>query len=97
MSNKNKIFIGVFSFLVIAGLVLFYFFNPKKAVSLILPDLSRITYINADIEKDSIRTKINVVVQNKSPYKLTIENIYFEIKLDDKLLARQTIPLNLNQ
>lgn len=96
-SKGFKIFLIIFLFILVAVSVLLYIYNPKKAIYLILPDLSRITYIIADVKKDSVQTKIDVIVQNKSPYKLTIDSACFEIFLHDQLLLKELIPVNLKQ
>jgi LEA14-like dessication related protein len=89
--------VAILLIVIVAVFVLFYFYNPRKAINLILPDLSQITYINAAVKGDSVHTKIDVIVQNKSPYKLTIDSVYFEIKLDDKQLVEELVPVELKQ
>jgi LEA14-like dessication related protein len=91
------IFLIIFLLIAIAALILFYKYNPKKAVNLILPDFSKVEYINAFVEKDSVKTKVDVIVENKSPYKLDIDSASFEILLNDQLLLTELIPLNLKQ
>lgn len=81
----------------IVCLVIFYLFNPKKAITLVFPDLNKISYINAVIKNDSAFTKISLVLENKNPYKLDIDSLYFEIKLNDTLIARQMVALNIKQ
>lgn len=83
--------------LLIAVFILFYFFNPRKALNLIIPDIGSITFINAKIKGDSLFTKIDLVVQNKSPYRLTIDSIYYKINLSDTLVAEELVPLKLSQ
>jgi LEA14-like dessication related protein len=96
-SKIVRIVVAIVLIIIIAVSILFYFYNPRKAVDLILPDLSQITYINANVKGDSVRTKINVIVQNRSPYKLTIDSVYFEVKLNDQQLVEQWVPVALKQ
>ncbi len=96
-SKTVKIVVIILVIIILAVLTLFYVYNPKKAVNLILPDLSKITYINAFVQKDSVETKVDVIVQNKSPYKLTIDSVYFEVKLNDKQLIQELVPVELEQ
>ncbi|HET6226875.1 MAG TPA: LEA type 2 family protein [Bacteroidia bacterium] len=89
------IFIGI---IIILGAVLFYFFNPKKAIELILPDLSKVTFINANIiNGDSIHSKADIIVQNKSPYKLSIDSVFFRVELNKKQLIEEHVPMDLKQ
>ena len=81
----------------IVCLVIFYLFNPKKALKLVFPDLNKISYVNAVIKNDSAFTKIDLVLENKNPYKLDIDSLYFEIKLNDTSIAEQIVALNIRQ
>lgn len=97
LSKGVKIFLGIILLIVIASGVLIYIYNPKKAIDLILPDLSSINYIYANVKNDTVRTKIDIIVQNKSPYKLTIDSVYFEINLNEEQLIEERIAVNLKQ
>ncbi len=78
-------------------LVIFYLFNPKKAITLVFPDLNRISYVNAIIKNDSAFTNLSLVLENKNPYKLDIDSLYFEIKLNATGIAKQMVALNIKQ
>lgn len=78
-------------------LIIFYLFNPKRALKLVFPDLSNISYINAVIRHDSAITKTALIMQNKSPFKLTIDTINFEVILNDTSVAAGKVPLALEQ
>ncbi|MBA2612079.1 MAG: LEA type 2 family protein [Bacteroidetes bacterium] len=81
----------------LAGLIIFYLFNPRKALKLVFPDLTNISYIKAVIKNDSAFTKISMVLQNKNPYKLDIDTLDFNLKLNDTSIAHQTIALKIEQ
>jgi LEA14-like dessication related protein len=83
--------------LALGGVVAYYIYNPKKAISFVFPDLHKISYVNATIKNDSAFIDISLVLQNKNPYKLDIDTIVFNIKLADTLIAKQTMPLNIRQ
>jgi len=84
--------------LVLAGAVLFYIYNPKKAIELILPDPSKIMFINATIKQgDSIQSKAAIIFQNKSPYKLSIDSVFFQVELNKEKLIEEFVPLDLKQ
>ena len=99
MKRKKRLRVFIIILLLILGAIaiFIYFYNPRKAIDLILPDMSRITYINANVKNDSIRTKVDVIVQNKSPYKLTIDTVYFQINLNNELLLQESVPVQLEQ
>lgn len=81
----------------LGGIILYYVYNPKKAISFVFPDLNKISYVNAVIQNDSAFIDISLVLQNKNPYRLSIDTIVFELKLADTSVAKQTMPLNIRQ
>lgn len=95
-SHIFKLFILLFIF-VISGVILFYVYNPNKAVKLIFPDINKISSINTLIKNDSAFTKVSIILQNKNPYKLVIDTVQFELQLNDTVIAHQTIALNIKQ
>ena len=82
---------------ILIAVIVFYYFNPKKALKLVLPDLNEITYVTADIKNDTAHTRVQMVIQNKSLIKLTIDTIYINIQSDSLTVVEQTIPVRLEQ
>ncbi|MDP1801513.1 MAG: LEA type 2 family protein [Bacteroidota bacterium] len=87
----------ILAILTISILVVFYVYNPGKALKLIFPELNKISYITTLIKNDSAFTKISVVLQNKNPYKLSIDTLDFELQLNDTVIAHQKIVMNIEQ
>ena len=97
-SRRIKYVPFLIGIVILAGSIFYYYNNRKKAVELLLPDLSKITFLNASIKNgDTIHSKASVVVQNKSPYKLTIDSLYFKVELNKKKLIEEFVLLNLRQ
>lgn len=97
-SKRRLIFYLALSLtLVLAGTIFYFIYNPKKAISFVFPDLNKISYVDARIKNDSAFIDISLVLQNKNPYKLSIDSVVFEVKLADTSVAKQTIPVNLRQ
>ena len=78
------------------GIILYFIFDSRKALSLIFPDFSDVSYITSDIRNDSAHTILYVVVQNKNIYKSTIDTIYIEAELNNIKIVQQKIPMHLN-
>lgn len=95
--QKNSVIVVIVLAFLIAVCILFYVYNPRKALNLIIPDIGSIAFIDAKIKGDSLFTKIDLVVQNKSPYRLTIDSIYYKINLTDTLITEELVPLKLRQ
>jgi LEA14-like dessication related protein len=83
--------------ILIGGVAVYFIYNPGKAITLVFPDLDRISSINAVIRKDSADGKIAVVLENKNPYKLVIDTLSFDLALNDTSIAFQRLPLQLDQ
>jgi LEA14-like dessication related protein len=78
-------------------MVIYYVFNPKKAIGLVFPGLNEISYVHIDLKKDNSLVKLFVVVQNKMPYKMVIDTIHFDLQLNGLKIAEETIPLKIDQ
>ncbi|MBL7920164.1 MAG: LEA type 2 family protein [Bacteroidia bacterium] len=79
------------------GLITFYILKPGKAITLVFPDLHKISYVNAVIKNDSAFTTISLLLENKNSYKLDIDTVSFEVKLNDTGISKQVVPLNIKQ
>jgi LEA14-like dessication related protein len=79
----------------IAGLIVYYIFHPKKAVNLVLPEIDEINYVHVDMSNDSIVTEIYTTLQNKMPYKITIDTVYFNIELNNFKVAEETVAVGI--
>jgi LEA14-like dessication related protein len=101
VSMLKKVRIGkVLLFVLSIGMILvvmYYVFNPKKAINLVFPGLNEISYVHIDLKKDSSLVRLFVLVQNKMPYKMVIDTIHFEVQLNGFKLVDETIPLKIDQ
>lgn len=78
-------------------MISYYILNPRKAINLIFPGIKEISYIHIDLKKDSALVKLYVFVQNKMPYKMVIDTLHFEIKLDGFKMVEETVPVQIDQ
>ena len=83
--------------LLIGGGVVFIFFNPKKGLKLVLPDLDNISLVKATIKNDTAYLGVDMLLENKSIFKLTIDTLFYRITLADSLLFNETKALNIRQ
>jgi LEA14-like dessication related protein len=94
--KTGKILLGI----LVAGIIsisCYYIFNPRKAVNLILPGINEISFIHIDLKNDSALVKLYVFVQNKMPYKMVIDTLNFDIKLDGFKIVKETVPVQIDQ
>jgi LEA14-like dessication related protein len=94
--NKVKIIL-VILVIVIVSIICYYIFNPRKAINLIFPGINEISFIHIDLKKDSALLKLYVFIQNKMPYKMVIDTLNFEIKLNGFKMVEEAVPLQINQ
>jgi LEA14-like dessication related protein len=95
--KAKKWIIAIVIILLIGIGVIAIFFNPKKGLKLVLPDLDDITLVNAVIENDTAYVDVNMVLENKSIFKLDLDTLFYKIVLADSVLFNQTQVLNLRQ
>ncbi|MES2629863.1 MAG: LEA type 2 family protein [Bacteroidota bacterium] len=68
----------------------YFFFNPKKALDLAVPQFDKIGHLSGKIENDKIILNTSVILTNKSPYTLDIDTLSVELKLGGKTLLKDT-------
>lgn len=96
--TKAKTWIIAIGILLLLGAgVITIFFNPKKGLKLVLPDLDDITLVNAAIENDTAYVGIGMVLENKSIFKLDLDTLFYRIMLADTMLFNSTQVLNIRQ
>lgn len=93
----KKWIIAIVIILLIGAGIIAIFFNPKKGLKLVLPDLDDITLVNAAIENDTAFVDVNMVLENKSIFKLDLDTLFYKVVLADSLLFNQTQVLNIRQ
>ncbi len=94
--NKGKIVLIILG-IVIVSIISYYFYYPKNAINLIFPGINEISFIHIDLKKDSALLKLYVFVQNKMPYKMVIDTLNFEVKLNDFKMVEEIVPVNIDQ
>jgi LEA14-like dessication related protein len=95
--TKTGCFVLIMLFIVLGACAGYFVLNPKKAINLVLPNLNEISSVNINMKKDSVCIKLVLFTQNRMPYKMIIDTIHFEVKLEGISLTNETIPVLLNQ
>lgn len=95
--KAKKWIIAIVIVLLIGIGIIAIFFNPKKGLKLVLPDLDDITLVNATIENDTAYVDVDMLLENKSIFKLDLDTLFYRIVLADSLLFNQTQVLNIRQ
>jgi LEA14-like dessication related protein len=78
-------------------MVVFFVFNPKKGLKLVFPEMSEISLVKATIKNDTAYLSIDMMLENKSIFKLSIDTLSYQLKLADTFLLGEKKALNLRQ
>lgn len=63
------------------GAALYFILNRQKMLNLLVPEVTEITLIKADIHQDTAFVEVNAIVVNKAPYEMNIDSIICDLSL----------------
>lgn len=90
-------FVLVILILGIVGLAIFLYIRKKKVLNLILPEMTEITLIKAEIRNDTAFVEVSAVVQNKAPYDMNIDSIVCDLSLGGTTLVSTSQFIGIKQ
>lgn len=94
---KKGLKIGSVVFVVAAAVTAgFLFFNPKRALNIILPEFQNIENVHITALSDTLLIDADIQFENKSIFKLTIDSFIYHVKLDTLTLLSKSQDLNIN-
>ncbi|MES2555245.1 MAG: hypothetical protein V4604_03790 [Bacteroidota bacterium] len=65
----------------ICGIGIYIFIKKQKMMNLLIPEMTEITLIKADIHDDTAFIEVNAVVVNRAPYPMHIDSIVCDLSL----------------
>lgn len=70
------------------GYLIYFLIERHKMLNLLLPEVTEITLVKADIRQDTAFVEVNMILTNKAPYEMNIDSIVCDLSLGGtKLLA----------
>ena len=84
-------------FLGIGGYFIYLFIQKQKMLNLLLPEVTEITLIKADIHQDTAFIEVNTIVVNKAPYEMNIDSVVCDLALGGTLLVSTSNYVGLRQ
>ncbi len=63
------------------GVALYFILNRQKMLNLLVPEVTEITLIKADLHQDTAFIEVNTIVVNKAPYEMNIDSIICDLSL----------------
>jgi len=63
----------------------------------VFPELNELSFLKAKIRNDTAYLSVNLTLQNKSFYTLTIDTVFYQLSLADSLMFSETTAVGLRQ
>jgi len=79
------------------GYGIYYFIQRHKMLNLLVPEVTKITLIKADIHADTAFVEVNTIVVNKAPYAMSIDSIVCDLSLGGTKLVSVSQYVGLRQ
>lgn len=76
---------------------IYFYYNPKKALLFILPDLNDIDLVRIKVKNDTAYVQSHLILENKSFYTITIDTVFLQLKLHEVQFVKTLMPLHLRQ
>jgi len=92
---KRGLKITLVTLLVLIGMASYYISHPKKALNIIIPKFENIEKISITLLKDTALIDADVLFENKSFFKLSIDSLIYNIKLDTLTLLSKAQDLRI--
>ena len=74
----------------LAGIIFYYYKNPRKALNLFVPEIEKVYFVRANIHHDTAHVEFFMIAKNKSPYVLNIDSVYYTARLENvKLISER--------
>jgi LEA14-like dessication related protein len=79
------------------GVAVFIYIRKQKMLNLILPEMTEITLIQAEIRNDTAFVQVSAIVQNKAPYEMNIDSIVCDLSLGGTKLVETSQYVGVKQ
>jgi hypothetical protein len=81
----------------IIGYAIYFFIQRQKMLNLLVPQVTEITLIKADIHADTAYIEVNTIVVNKAPYEMNIDSVVCDLSLGGTKLVSTSQYVGLRQ
>ncbi len=90
-------FVLIILLLGIIGVAVFIYVRKQKMLNLILPEMTEITLIKAEIKNDTAFVEVSAIVQNKALYPMNIDSIVCDLTLGGTELVSTSQYIGVHQ
>src|SRR4051812_38792689 len=82
--------------IIAAALLGYFYFFPKQAQNILVPEIDQLKEANIHIKGDTAFTRLNIRLKNKGVFKIHIDSLLYAVTFDTlKVLSKQQ-PLNID-
>lgn len=81
----------------IIGYTIYFFVQRQKMLNLLVPQVTEITLIKANIHADTAYIEVNTIVVNKAPYEMNIDSVVCDLSLGGTKLVSTSQYVGLRQ
>jgi LEA14-like dessication related protein len=79
------------------GYLIYFFIQKHKMLNLLVPEVTEITLIKANIRQDTAYIEVNTIVTNKAPYEMNIDSVVCDLAVGGTLLVSTSNYVGLHQ
>jgi LEA14-like dessication related protein len=81
----------------VIGYSIYYFIQRQKMINLLIPEVKEITLIKANLHADTAFIEVNMIVENKAPYRMSIDSIICNLSLGGTKIVSVSQYIGLRQ
>jgi LEA14-like dessication related protein len=81
--------------LALLSLGVYLYFNPKKALNIVLPEAKELSELDIRLDDDTAHISLKIHVKNKSLFKLNMDSLMYAITVDTATMLSKTQKLNV--
>lgn len=93
--KRTVLLLSLFILVALAGLAIYLFVNPKKALDLVIPDIESLENLEVKLEGDTAQSVLKLGVKNKGWFTLNIDSLMYRLRVDSTLILSRTEPVKL--
>ncbi len=93
MKKSLKVILAIFLFLI--GIGLYFYFHPKKAIEITVPEFKNIEKVHITFLEDTALIDADILFRNSSFMKLNVDSFIYNVKLDTLTLLSKAQDLDM--
>jgi len=97
IKNKRRLIVSLAVLVIIGGLAAYLLTHKQKLLRYVVPEITKITLIEADIHNDTAFIDVYAIAKNNAPYRIDVDSIECELWLGGTKLLSEKEYVGLSQ